>query len=86
MSKEIEYDELTLKMPKPVKDFLEAAHRFSKVKFNFEEWCYKRLIFGIKDALECGDIDAMFPTMTDAKHLIEAYGLEKVFNFKKEEK
>lgn len=82
MSKEMEYDKVTLKIPKPVKEFLEAAHRFSKVQFSFEEWCYEQLIFGIKDALECGDLDAMFPKMTNGKHLVEAYGLDKVFDFK----
>jgi len=85
MSKEIEYDELTMKIPKPVKDFLEAAHRFSKVKFSFEEWCYEQLIFGVKDSLEGDSIDSLFPDLAGPQ-LIEAYGLDKVFNFKEDEK
>jgi len=85
MGKEIEYDELTLKMPKPVKDFLEAAHRFSKVPFNFEEWCYNHLMFGMRDSLEGDSIDSLFPDL-QSNLLAEAYGLDKVFNLKKEEK
>lgn len=77
--------EVTLKIPKPLKEFLEAAHKFSKTSFSFEEWCYRELVFGMKDGLESGDLDSLFPDM-NPKLLIEAYGLDKVFKFKKEEK
>lgn len=63
-----------------------AVHKFSKVPFSFEEWCYEQLIFGIKDGLEYGNLDDFFPKVIDGKHLIEAYGLDKVFDFKKNEK
>ena len=82
MSKEVETVEVTLKIPKPLKEFLEAAHRFSKVKFNFEDWCYKLLIFGIRDSLEGESIDSLFPELAGPL-LVEAYGLDKVFKFKK---
>lgn len=81
MSKEIEYVEVTLKIPKPLKEFLEAAHRFSRVDFSFEEWCYKQLIFGVRDSLQGGSIDSLFPDL-EGHLLMEAYGLDKVFNFK----
>lgn len=77
--------EVTLKIPKPLKEFFEAVHKFSKVPFTFEDWCYHLVVFGMKDGLESGDLTSLFPDI-ESKRLIEAYGLDKVFNFKEDEK
>jgi len=74
---------VTVKIPKPLKEFLEAAHLFSKVPFSFEEWCYHQLIFGVKDSLQSDSIDSLFPDLR-GDLLMQAYGLDKVFGLQED--
>ena len=71
--------EVTVKIPKAIMDFLEAAKQFSKVASTVEEWCYQQIVFGMRDMLKGNSVDEIFPALSGDR-LVIAYGLDKVFD------
>lgn len=69
--------EVTLKLPKPFFEFLQAVKKFSRDQVPVEELCTRYLMDNIIGMLKGNNIGEVFDSL-DREHLIAAYGLDKI--------
>jgi len=69
--------EITLKMPKPLFEFLKAVKEFTKTEETVEEICCQQIVASTIDLLNSNSIDEIFSSFK-GRELIKAYKLNKV--------
>jgi len=65
---------VTLKMPKPLFEFLKAVTEFAKSEETVEEWCCQQVVNSTIDLLKGNTLDAIFNGFS-GEDLIKTYKL-----------
>ena len=72
----LEIVEVTIKMPKPLFEFLKAVKEFTKTEETVEEICYQQIIETTIDLLRSNTLDEIFSGFK-GEELIKAYKLDE---------